>query len=366
VLNISGIEPWNFAVCYARNIPQPVRYRGFWHDPSCHNTVGVVLGIDLISTPEGFWYAESNLNCGLAPERTALYNRDPFVSNLLDFVKEQGYRHLVVMASNFQYVDKLMAKQYEEGTVARKIKLNIVEDAYLPKLHYTQSFGIPSMYNDSMLVVRIKFYHTNLDYLFNHKWTSIQALEAYKKHSSDPALLLPATGLEPVLGDIDPHDPFPNLVYKLPDLDQGKGVIFLKANSPEHARTILMEAIRLNRRREPWNRYLIKKQKGLFQSYIRSQLLPGRRLYIIRAHVFITPIGIKFLSAHRVVSERAVPEYLPLGVVQNPLPYIVNYSVGSKYEIVSPEEEPAVEAAALAVARGLAWAATYGFQTIKS
>lgn len=132
VLNISGTEPWNFAVCYARNIPQPVRYRGFWHDLSRHNTVGVVLGIDLIPTPEGFWYAESNLNCGPMPERTALYNHDPFVSNLLDFVKEQGYRHLVVMADNFQYVDKLMAKQYKEGAdrfVFRFISRIICENA---------------------------------------------------------------------------------------------------------------------------------------------------------------------------------------------------------------------------------------------
>lgn len=29
VLNIAGIEPWNFAVCYARDIPQPMAYRGF-------------------------------------------------------------------------------------------------------------------------------------------------------------------------------------------------------------------------------------------------------------------------------------------------------------------------------------------------
>ncbi|MER3446249.1 MAG: hypothetical protein C4291_05125 [Candidatus Dadabacteria bacterium] len=178
-------------------------------------------------------------------------------------------------------------------------------------------------------------------------------------------MLLPATGPEPVLGDIYPDDPFPNLVYKLPDLDEGKGVAFLKVSSAEHARTVLKESLHLNHRRKLlWNCYLIKEQKGLFQSYIRSQLLSGRRLYIIRVHVLITPIGIKFLSAHRVVSERAVPEYLPLGVVQNPLPYIVNYSVGSKYEVVPPEEELAVETAALAIARGLAWAATYGFQTM--
>jgi hypothetical protein len=366
VLGISGIKPWNLAVCYARCIPQPVKYRGFWHDSSRHNTIGVVLGIDLIPTPEGCWYVESNLNCALRPERTALYSIDPFVSNLLDFAKKQGYTHLVVMAGNVQRVDKLMAKQYEEGAAARGIKLNIIEDAYLPRLNYMRSFGIPSLYNNATLMVRIKFYHTNLDYLFNHKWISIQSLEIYKRHSSDPALLLPSTSPEPVLGDIALDDPFPNLVYKLPDLDEGKGVAFLKVSSAEHARAILKEVTHPNHRWALSNHYSLttKRQKGLFQSYIRSQLLPGRRLYIIRAHVLITPIGIKFLSAHRVVSERAVPEYLLPGIVRNPRPYIVNYSVGSKYEVVPPEEELAVETSALAIANGLAWAATYGFQTM--
>lgn len=366
VLNIAGIEPWNFAVCYARDIPQPMAYRGFWHDPPHHNTVGVVLGIDLIPTPEGYWYVESNLNCGLRFERTALYSCDPFVLNLLEFTKAQGYRHLVVMAGNLQRVDKLMAKQYEEGALARGIKLSIIEDAYLPNSKYAQSFGIPTFYNDSTLVVRIKFYPTNLDYLFNHKWASMRALEIYKQHSSDPALLLPTTSTEPVLGEVDSQDPFPNLVYKFPEMDCGESVIFLKVTSPEHARKILEEAICLNRRRRPWNRYLalIKEQKGLYQSYIQSSLSPDRQLYIVRAHVLITPIGIKFLSAHHVVSGRRVPEHLPLGVVHEPLAFIVNHSVGSKLEIVPPKEEPAVKTAALAVARGLAWAATYGFQTV--
>ena len=49
--------------------------------------------------------------------------------------------------------------------------------------------------------------------------------------------------------------------------------------------------------------------------------------------------------------------------VQDPRPYIVNSEAGSSYEIMPPEEELAVKTAALAIARGLSWAATYGFQT---
>jgi hypothetical protein len=72
----------------------------------------------------------------------------------------------------------------------------------------------------------------------------------------------------------------------------------------------------------------------------------------------------RFLSAHRVVSGSTIPEHLPIGVVKDPRPYLVNYSLGAKYEIVPPAEEEAVKAATFAAAKGLFWAATYGFQTM--
>jgi hypothetical protein len=369
MLRVAQIEPWHFAVCYARGLPQPAPFRGFWHDPSRQNTIGVMLGIDLLRTPEGWWLIESNLNSALRRGRTAIYDRDPFVSNLLDFVRGQGYRHLIVMMNNAGHVDPLMAKQYEEGAAAHEIKLTILEDAFLQKRAYSLSYGVPPLDEDGTLVMRIKYYPTSLDHLFQHKRASRQALEVYKRHSSDPALRLLPTGLEPILERIDLNDPFPNLVYKLPERDSGGGVRLLKVTSPEHAHTVLQELPQLKppesliaRFRGRMHRQMFD-HNGIFQPFVRSSMLPGRRLYIVRAHVLITPIGNHFLSAHRVVSGSAVPESLPLGLVQDPTPYLVNYSEGAKYEVVPQEEESEVVTAALAVARGLAWAAAYGFQT---
>jgi hypothetical protein len=104
-------------------------------------------------------------------------------------------------------------------------------------------------------------------------------------------------------------------------------------------------------------------RNGIFQPYMRPAMLPECRPYIVRAHVLLTPIGNHFLSAHRVVSGSPLPDILPLGLVRDPSPYIVNYSRGARYEVVPPEEEPAVVRAAMAVANGLSWAAAYGFQT---
>jgi hypothetical protein len=366
MLHLAEIAPWHFAVGYARGIPQLPPCRALWHDPARQHTIGVMLGIDLLPTPQGWYFIESNLDSALRLERTALYDRDPFVANLLTFVKAHGYRHLIIMGNSADY-DALMVQQYHEGAAAAKLKLTILEDAYLPKKHQRQGYYVPRLEDDGTLVMRIKYYRTSLDGLFQHKRASRRALEVYQRHANDPAICLVPTELVPVLGEVALDEPFPNLVYKLPEIDSAGGVMLMKATSPEHARVVLRDAVRQYQAKSRFvslKRRLVRADDaGICQPYLRGALLPGRRLYIVRAHVLLTPIGTHFLSAHRVVAGRAVPEHLPPGLVQDPKPYLVNYSAGAHYAIVPPEEEPAVVKTALAIANGLAWAAAYGFQT---
>lgn len=368
MLQLAEIAPWHFAVGYAQGIPQLTPFRALWHDPARHNTIGVMLGLDLLPTADGWYFIESNLNSALRHERTVLYDRDPFVSNLLDFVKVQGYRHLVVMGNNVVHMDSLMIKQYQEGAAAAKLKLTILEDAYLPKKLQRQGYGVPRLEEDRTLVMRMKFYRTSLDGLFQHKMASRRALEVYKRRSADPAVRLVPTGFSVFLGDVALDEPFPNLVYKFPELDSGRGVVLIKATSPAHAGAVLREAARQHHPQSPFDRVkqriIRAHEPGIYQPYLHASMLPSRRLYIVRAHVLLTPIGTHFLSAHRVIAGREVPEHLPPGFVQDPTPYLVNYSAGAKYEIVPSEEEPEVVQTALALARGLCWAASNGFQTI--
>lgn len=86
------------------------------------------------------------------------------------------------------------------------------------------------------------------------------------------------------------------------------------------------------------------------------------RPYIVRAHVLLTPGDVVFLSAHRVVSNRTVPDRLDAGIVEDPSPYIVNFSSDSGYEILPDREKQPVRRAALAAGRGLAWALRRSFQ----
>ena len=180
---------------------------------------------------------------------------------------------------------------------------------------------MPQIDTPDTLQVRTRSYPIALDYVADMKRASVRVLERYLENARDAALLLPQSGAEPVLGHVAPDEPFPNVVYKLPEIDQARGVYFLKAESPEHARRILGDAIRsaaggsLLARLER----LAGGRDGIYQAYYKSRMRHDRRLYIVRAHVLITPVGVRLLSAHRVISGRTVPEHAADGRHRGPV-----------------------------------------------
>jgi hypothetical protein len=364
-LRKAGLEARQLAICYGKNIPQIPSYRSYWHDPCRHITYGVILGIDFIPTQQGCWYIESNLDCALRTERNLVYDRDPFVVGLLKFASRENYRHLVLLANNASRVNKLMEQHLQDESKSFGLKLTIVEDSGLDHSVHLQSYGIPAIVDDRTLVARIKFYHTSLDYLFHHKTASYKVLDTYKRNFPDPAILLPNCDHSQLeFRDWVTDDPFPNLVYKFPERDNGRGVHFLKARSIDDAKALMQKKHRLHATSIFAKAYaLMDDHVGLLQPYIRSEMLPDRRLYIIRSHVLVTPVGNSHLSAHRVISGFPVPQSLASGIVSDPRPFIVNYSAGARYEAVPEDEQEQVKVASLAVAKGLAWAASYGFIT---
>ncbi len=363
LLAAGGVDVRPLAVCYARHVAQPDECRGYWHDPAAMKTVGVAAGMDFLPTEEGFRYVECNINFAQRAERSSLYENDPYVENMLDFAVERGYHKLVVVDSAANGVDPATARRFEEGARRRGLGLTLVDRESVPRSAYARRYGMPSFETRDTLMVRTRSYPIALDYVADMKQASVRALERYLVVQQESDLLLPESGSEPVLGKVGAHEPFPNVVYKLPEIDQARGVYFLKADSPEHARSILGDAIRaaadgsLIARLEK----LAGGQDGIFQAYYKSRMRPDRRLYIVRAHVLITPVGVRLLSAHHVISGRTVPDSLASGVIADPTPYMVNYSAGSWYEAVPAVEVPAIARAAEAAGRGLAWAFEYGF-----
>jgi hypothetical protein len=366
-LTIAGLDARAIASSYLRGAPQPLDTAGYWHDASCQATVGVVLGIDFIVNDEGVWFVESNLNPGLMEERSRLYATDPFVTNLVRFTRQNGYSSMVFLACNDVPVDDLMAARLEQAALAAGLRASVLEDRYAPQRRLSQSFLVPPPVART-LVVRSKMFHTSLDALFHHKTLSFRAIESYQRAVPDRDVRLPPTGI----GSMEPiamKGPFPNVVCKFPERDQGQGVFFLKVPSLTRAKALIADTTEMNRYSVAniWTklryRFKLEEQEPMFQAYIASSLLEGRRLSIARAHVLATPVGMEFLSAHRIVSNRPIPESLADGLVTDPAPFIVNYSLDSVHALMPPEEERMVAKAALSVARALCWAVEARFQT---
>ncbi len=366
VLARLGIDPLDLAICYARGIPQAPGYRGYWHDPERNVTVARLAGIDLQPSDDGHYLIENNSNAGTDMRRCAPFpDRDPFAENLFRFAAEKGYRHVLLSANNADGVNPLLEGHLVRQAERSGIRLTIQNLHNVADGRHPRGWKLPENLESDTLVLRVRRQFTALDHLFGHKPATYRALALYKAISGDPDLRLPAFGPDPVLADIAPEEPFPNLVYKLPDLTQQRGVVFFKARDAQHARSLVREGLRRRKGDTLLDRIeqMSDHRQGVFQSYVRPRLLPGRRAFKIRALVLVSPVGHRVLAAHTHDSRVPVPDRLSEGIVRDPRPFLVGLQRWSRVRPLYDEDFGAFEAAALAVARGLAWAAEYGFRT---
>ncbi len=154
-------------------------------------------------------------------------------------------------------------------------------------------------------------------------------------------------------------------MYKLNDVDGGAGVIFIRADSLQHAQQLIEDESRDWRHSDLKTRLVRRASQsgGEYQPFIASHRLDDRRLYKIRTHAIISPLGVEFLSANRVVSQYAMPESVPVGIVEDSRPFMVNFSgVESEVAVPAPERDGNI-AATLSVARAVKWAIDGFFRT---
>jgi len=326
--------------------------------------VGLIVGLDFVQNADGYWLLECNMDCGLLAGRTAMYAQDPFVVNVLDFAAAHGYRRLAIVAGATS-VDPDMARQYREGGAARKIEVRLFENPFDPRFGHEKTVGLPKFADGGTLILRNRHYRTALDYVIHHKRASSRALRIYKEQTGDSSFQLPLTSADPCIGRPDESDPYPNLVFKLPELDDGEGVLFLKASSVSDAKELIAEAARAASPKTRLSRlYLsLRDRQGIFQEYVRTPFVEDRRLFKTRAYVLITPVGARFLSSQKTICAKPLPARLPFGIVQDQAPYLVSYRPGSRWVLPSAEEEERLRAAALGVAQGLSQALEHGFRT---
>jgi hypothetical protein len=361
---LANLNPAELGNSYARNIPQTPAYRGYWHEPNRDYTVGRVLGLDLLPTDNGLWFIESNTHPGLPAIRSAMYKRDPMCANILRFARLRGYERVVLLDNSSSGIDPRMAQSYTEEAARAGIGLILPTLPNVPEKTTLRSYGIPDIDLDRTLVVRIRPYPHAMDHLLGSKRATFRALNLYLKENAAPGLNLPLTTRMPCFSDFDPECLFPNLVYKLPEIEEGRGVFFIKAASPERAGRIVSDALKSPKLKSLDQRilYAVTSKQGVFQPFLKSRILDDGRLYKIRAEVMLTPVGVQFLSALRMVAPEPIPDRLEEGLVENTRPFLINAANGATLQLLPKEEEKNVAQTAETIARGLAWAIERSFQ----
>lgn len=356
----AGIDARTLASTYASEVSQPWDTAGYLDDEHKQSLVGVTIGIDFIVNEQGVWFIESNLNPGLMEERSRLYtNDDPLVRNLISFAKDKGYESVLFLACNDVPVDDIMAERIDQYATQAGLAAEVLEDKYAPNRHLDQTFLVPSLNSIKTLIVRSKMYHTAMDSLFHHKAVCLRILEKYQELTRDDRFRIPEQNNLTVPEGTDSNSRFPNIVCKFTERDQGQGVVFFRSEANSDTNPLIENQLKMNDSSvsDNWTklRYRLgmEDQAPIIQRYIPSSLIDDKYLYIVRSHVFAAPAGIKYLSAHRVVSKNAVPPSLPTGMVKDARPYIVNYSLGSYHQTLPPEEEEKVREASIAIVEEL-------------
>ena len=365
ILYHAGLEEADLAVSFARALPQEPPYRSYWDELSRNRTIAKLIGIDLLPGRDGFWFIESNVNPALVEERSILYRTDPLIETMIATAREGGYRRLIYLDNHADGIDPAFAGRLTAEAAATGLELQIHNMLNVPTDAFARSYGLTDDGASNVLVVQPRAYRSCLDRILTFKTFSYAVLEEFKSEHDEPDLLLPAWGRRPVLEAAGDDESFPNLVYKQPNLDQGQGLVFVKARDQGHALSLASSIPSAIKKTTLKDRLagLAADPDALWQSYVVPRFAEERRPYVVRAHVLLSPRGPQFLSAHRVVSRINVPRRLDFGIVADARPYLVNRSFGGTYARVPTDEERLVRQAALAVCRGLAQAVERAFVT---
>ena len=356
-----GKDPDWLMAGYATAVRVDPRCRGFHLDRARNIVWGYLLGIDVVPTPSGVICHEANLDAGLSGRmRKGYWDEDPIPKGLEALASDAGFRNIVWMSGVNQPIDPWFYGELRRILTGAGLDIQVLEDEQAPVRHDLPSdlpvpgrapFA-PENPEPNTLVVRARDLKVGPDALMVDKKCFAQAVGTDLQRTGESRVrVLPGRRHPPQVSL--PEDPgLPNLVYKYPLGGKGEGVFFLRVRDRE-------QAIKLGREIDGRT----GRTGGVFQPWVCSPLLPGRRIYEFRTIILVTPVGVRFLGARRRETVTPLPDTLPEGIVEDRRPFIIT----GYFENISVPRDPALEgpvaAASLAVAESLARLLKRGFVT---
>lgn len=337
------------------------RCRGFFHHRGRNTVYGYIIGIDLIPSPDGVWCVEANLNTAYNEERRSTMSPEPAVPALLSAAKEMGARHVWWYDMDRSETRGWLIQEMGEAFGPEGIQVQMWEDHRIPRRHDLppeipaprKRLMSPLEPPEDTLLVRRNGYRVGTDFMVSDKEPFIRAMEAALNAVSEVHVRVPRMRR-------DPHDVFrppveglPNLVYKYPDFGKGQGVFFLRVQEPERALAI---ARRLDRD--------MGEPPGLFQPFVCSRLLPGRRIYDIRCELIVSPLGVWPIFSLRREATRPLPSVAGEGLLEESGVFTSNIATGGRFAPLDPEEKQEIRKAAQVVGEGLIRSLSHTFETV--
>jgi hypothetical protein len=349
---------------YLTDVTVDPRARGFFHDRSRNVIWGYSVGVDLIPAPDGVWCVEANLNSGAfefeKEEDWDLFDGDGAVEHILKAAKSQGVGTVWWHGVEGGNIHPRLMSALERKAKDIGLKLILREDYLIPVADgFPKGAALPGKRLASpvdpprdTLVIRRNDYYVGSDEILSNKEPFIRGMDAALRGSSDPGFKVPAMTRIPTDLTLPSEAGLPNLVYKYPYFAWGHGVFFMRVKTADEAIAI---ARRLDGERG--------NPPGLFQPFVCSRLLPGRRVFDVRCEMLITPVGVHFITAFKRESNRPIPEELEDGLVSSKGVFTANTSTGGSSSLMTLAEGDEIREAAMAVGEAVRDLLSRGFET---
>ncbi|MFC1660070.1 hypothetical protein ACFL3S_01210 [Gemmatimonadota bacterium] len=349
---------------YLTDVRVDPRARGFFHDRGRNVIWGYSVGIDLIPAPDGVWCVEANLNSGAfefeKEEDWDLFDGDGAVERMLQAAKNQGVSTVWWHGVDGGNIHPKLLEALEEKARALGLDLILREDYLIP---FAEGFPAgtslpgkrlmsPQDPPENTLVIRRNDYYVGSDEILSNKEPFIRGIGAALEESGDQRFRVPAMTREPEILTPLSDDGLPNLVYKYPYFAWGHGVFFMRVRNADEAVAI---ARRLDRERG--------NPPGLFQPFVCSRLLPGRRVFDVRCEMLITPRGVSYITAFKRESNQPIPNELDEGLVSAKGVFTANTSTGGTSSLMDLDEGDEIRDAAMAVGEAVVRLLSRGFET---
>jgi len=301
-------------------LPQHPRFRSYWYDAALHSSVGMFLGVDLIRHDGRYHVLELNHGPSIYPRRRAMYDTpyDPIVAGLVSAAKEQRFKRVVPIAFGW---NQLYVDEFERA--GREFGLTIVPtNCPIERPGAARIVGLPDPLDpDTMYVVHSGLMSPLCRYVDN-KWYTSKWLAHAIEHDlpANTKVTVPRTEDKFFFPDEDHGERWPNLVVKLAGGARSACVIAGRFEDEDDARRTLGigggRAVPKALRLEFANALLFHgRDRVLYQSFVPPELDARGHAQLLRLHLFVSPLGTTYLSAHRRVSQNPVPARAPRGII---------------------------------------------------